>query len=48
MEEGEAVFPKKMQLSKLLHSLGGNVDINTVKKQYVKKQVWKQTMLVFV
>lgn len=43
MKEGEAIFPKKMQLSKLLHSLGGNVDINTV-----KKQVWKQTVLVFV
>lgn len=43
MKEGEAIFPKKMQLSKLLHSLGGNVDINTV-----KKHVWKQTVLVFV
>lgn len=31
MKEGEAVFPKKIQLSKLLHSVGGNVNINTVK-----------------
>lgn len=31
MKEGEAVFPKKMQLSKHLHYVGGNVSINTVK-----------------
>lgn len=31
MKDGEAVFSKKIQLSKLHHSVGGNVNINTVK-----------------